>query len=224
MRANLLLKYGDGGGGNSGHWAEQQADLLFIVLSHGHVFGAPYPVLGKVQLAGRTGPLAGAGKRAMNEVFLKITGLWGDIFFPSFVLPCRRWGRAITRSRPFCRSRTKLLRGTHRLQGWSRRCSPNMADTNRAPCRVNRLCLPDRGIPSRPTLRTQVSRPTSITITRAGTAMACLRAPGPWIRSLRPCVWRDYLRRPCIMRSNPSLWLGAQSVHLWRRTHLFCLT
>lgn len=78
MRANLLLKYG-GGGGGGGHWVEQQADLLFIVLSHGHVFGAPYPVLGKVQLAGRTGPLAGAEKHAMKEVFLNITGLWGDI-------------------------------------------------------------------------------------------------------------------------------------------------
>lgn len=38
----MLLKYG---GENGGHLLEQQADLLFIVLSHGHVFGAPYPVL-----------------------------------------------------------------------------------------------------------------------------------------------------------------------------------
>lgn len=142
--------------------------------------------------------------------------------FPSSVLPCRRWGRVITRRRPFFRSRTRLHRGTHQLQGWSRRCSPNMADTNRAPCRVNPPFLPDRGVPSRPTLRTQVPRLTSITTTRAGTAMACLRAPGRWIP--RPCVWRVYLRRPCIMRSNLSLWLGVRSVHLWRRTHLFCLT
>ena len=46
----LLLKHG---GENGGHLAEHQADLLFIVLSHGHVFGAPYPMLGKVQLIGR---------------------------------------------------------------------------------------------------------------------------------------------------------------------------
>lgn len=56
----MLLKYG---GENGGHLLEQQADLLFIVLSHGHVFGAPYPVLGKVQLTGRIEPLAGAGKQ-----------------------------------------------------------------------------------------------------------------------------------------------------------------
>ncbi len=56
----MLLKYGRE---NGGHLLEQQADLLFIVLSHGHVFGAPYPVLGKVQLAGRIEPLAGAGKQ-----------------------------------------------------------------------------------------------------------------------------------------------------------------
>lgn len=65
-------------GENGGHLLEQQADLLFIVLSHGHVFGAPYPVLGKVQLAGRIEPLAGAGKQhihAMNLFFLSIAGL-----------------------------------------------------------------------------------------------------------------------------------------------------
>lgn len=33
-------------GENGGHLLEQGADLLFIVLSHGHVFGAPYPGLG----------------------------------------------------------------------------------------------------------------------------------------------------------------------------------
>lgn len=56
----MLLKYGRE---NGGHLLEQQPDLLFIVLSHGHVFGAPYPVLGKVQLAGRIDPLAGAEKQ-----------------------------------------------------------------------------------------------------------------------------------------------------------------
>ena len=56
----MLLKYG---GENGGHLVEQQADLLFIVLSHGHVFGAPYPVLDRVQLAGRIELLAGAGKQ-----------------------------------------------------------------------------------------------------------------------------------------------------------------
>lgn len=55
----MLLKYG---WENGGHLLEQQADLLFIVLSHGHVFGAPYPILGKVQLAGRSDPPAGAEK------------------------------------------------------------------------------------------------------------------------------------------------------------------
>lgn len=76
MRANLLLKEGGGGGGWE-WWAlvEQQADLLFIVLSHGHVFGAPYPVLGKVQLDALVPRAAGAGTRAMNEAFLDITGL-----------------------------------------------------------------------------------------------------------------------------------------------------
>lgn len=51
----MLLKYG---GENGGHLVEQRADLLFIVLSHGHVFGAPYPVFGKVQLTGRIELLA----------------------------------------------------------------------------------------------------------------------------------------------------------------------
>ena len=43
----LLLKYD---GENGGGLVEQRADLLFIVLSHDHVFQPPYPVSGKVQL------------------------------------------------------------------------------------------------------------------------------------------------------------------------------
>ena len=139
-------------------------------------------------------------------------------------LQCRRWARVIMSTRVFFPSRKIWHRGTHQLQGWSRRCSPNMADRSLVLCRRNLLFSVDLGVPSRPTRQTPPPRPTYITTTRTGTAMACLRAPGRWTRSLRPCVWRDYRRRPCTMRSNPSLWLGAPNVQLWRRTHLFCLT
>ena len=50
----LLFKYDRGKGGRL---VQQQADLLFCVVSHGHVSGAPYPDYGKVHLTGRLGLL-----------------------------------------------------------------------------------------------------------------------------------------------------------------------
>lgn len=166
-------------------------------------FGAPYPVVGKVQLAGRIDPLAAAEKQhytCNGCLFLQRRRALTRVSFPPFLFflwpffcfwPCRRWGRATTWSRPLCPSRTRLHRGTHQPQGWSRRCSAaNMADTSRALYRRNHPFSPDLGVPSRATQRrrTQRRRPTSITRTRAETAMACLRARGRWIRCPRPCV------------------------------------
>lgn len=76
MRANVLLKYGGGGGALS--WA---ADWFIIYCSvpRSRVWGALSSLGQGSTCWTHWSPIAGVGKRAMNEVFLNITGLWGDI-------------------------------------------------------------------------------------------------------------------------------------------------